>query len=207
MLALLLAVRQAAAADVAHQESSPTQVFRFHIGKCHLDRKDTSWFSGGRPEVRIAYPYGGSQKTWTSASTHSNAKGLDFPFNLDVDLPLDLDPNAQVHILLIDVGTVWNTTFIDESFTAGKIREKLARVQLTSNLSWIELGIVDPPGRYEVNLERTLVSLVDFQALGGTLPKDPQVWHFENLIASPFDTFKRAASNLEQAIKESLAAC
>ena len=38
----------------------PTQVFRLHIGKCHFDPKEAGWFSGGRPEVQIAYFQGGN---------------------------------------------------------------------------------------------------------------------------------------------------
>lgn len=210
LLAFLVHVPRATSAEAPSAPATdgfPTQAFRFHIGKCHLDPKDASWFSGGKPEVRIAYRHGGSDKTWTSASAHSNAKGLDFTFNTDVDLPLDLDPNARIHILLIDVGRAWDNTFIDKSFPALKVREDLAHGRLTAKRSWFELGIVDPPGRYEVQLERTFVSPTDFEAIGGTLPKERQVVHAENVICSPLDTFKRCASDLVQAAKESIEKC
>ena len=210
VLALRMHVSQASSAEppaIGVDDGFPTQVFRFHIGKCHFDHKDASWFSGGRPEVRIAYRHGGSDKTWTSASTHSDAKGLDFSFNADVDLPLDLDPNAQIHILLIDVGRVWNNTFIDKSFPALKVREDLARGRLTANSSWIELGIADPKGRYEVQLERTFVSPQDFEAIGGTLPKELQDIKGENWLLSPLDSAKRQAANWLQSIKESINKC
>jgi hypothetical protein len=212
-LALLMHVNWAASAEsadtppVTTNDGFPTQVFRFHIGKCHFDPKEVSWFSGGRPEVRIAYRRGGLDKTWTSASTHPDAKGLDFSFKADVDLPLDLDPNAQIHILLIDVGRVWNNTFIDKSFPALKVREDLARGRLTANLSSIELGIADPKGRYEVQLERTFVSPQDFEAIGGTLPKELQDIKGENWLLSPLDSAKRQAANWLQSVKEHINKC
>ena len=209
-LALLMPVNRAASAEtpaVGADDGFPTQVFRFHIGKCHLDPKEASWFSGGKPEVRIAYRHGGSEKTWTSTTTHSTAKGFDFSFNADVDCPLDLDPNAQIHILLIDVGRVWNNTFIDKSFPALKVREDLAHGRLTANLSWIELEIADPKGRYEVQLERTFVSPQDFEAIGGTLPKELQDIKGENWLLSPLDSAKRQAANWLQSIKEYINQC
>jgi hypothetical protein len=210
VLALCMHISQTTSAEtraIGVGDGFPTQVFRFHIGKCQLDPKDVSWFSGGRPEVRIAYSYAGSEKTWTSASTHANAKGLDFIFNADVDLPLDLDPNARIHILLIDVGRAWDNTFIDKSFPALKVREDLALGRLTADLSWIELGIADPKGRYEVQLERTFVSPQDFAAIGGTLPKDPQIINGESWVFSPLDSSKRQACNWLQGIKESIEKC
>ena len=154
--------------------------------------------------MRIAYLHGGIEKTWTSASAHDNAVGLDVSFNADVDLPLDLNPNARIHILLIDVGRAWNDTFIDQSFPALKVREVLARGRLTVKSSWLELGIVDPPGRYEVQLERTFVSPEDFEAIGGTLHRDSHPISTENVILSPLDTFSRWSSNLIQVAKESI---
>ncbi len=210
VVAMLLQVPWALSADapsVTANDAGPSQDFHFHIGKCHLDPKNASVFSGGRPEVRITYTHAGIERTWTSAASYPNAKGLDFSFNADLDLPLDLDYKAQIHILLVDVGTVWNNTIIDKSFPVLKVREDLARGRLTANLSWIELVIADLPGRYEVELERTCVSAEDFEALGGTLPKELQSMNWWDWLRHPKDSAKQEAANLLQMIKESIEKC
>jgi len=181
----------------------PTQVFRFHIGKCHLDPKDSSVLSSGKPSVQIAYRHGGSEETWTSTTK----TGADASFDIDVDLPLDSDPNAQVRISLVDVGTIWNNTLVEITFPAMKLRDVLGSGRLKHDLSWVDVGIVDRPGRYKVLLERTMVAVEDFEAIGGTLQTVTQSIRMENLIASPVNSFQRAAANLWQLISESLEKC
>lgn len=205
----------AVAAGVPDGSTRPKQNYRLRLGKCHMGAVGMS-DSGNPRVVIIEHLNDESQSSKVLFDSYESPKfkaavGIDYAFqegNKPLEFDMRVDLLSQIEIRLVDVDVVSDDVQIVKELKAERLRELLSkRLEDPNTKSWMDVSIVDPPGKYTVTLIRSLVAPEDFEHIGGKFKAPISDIEWEDLVFHPQKTIASAIADVQSSISETIEQC